>query len=103
VENPLNVRRHWTGREPLRRHQRAQIALFLGRLPYLPRLPASVRLVRIYGGRGKAMDEADGLPASFKAIIDAVAELYGVSDAPGSPLAFTVAQERGERAAGALQ
>src|SRR3954470_21836350 len=66
VENPLNVRRHWTGREPLRRHQRAQIALFLGRLPRLPRLPASVRLVRIYGGRGKAMDEADGLPASFK-------------------------------------
>jgi hypothetical protein len=44
------------------------------------------------------MDEADGLPASFKAIIDAVAELYGVSDAPGSPLAFTVAQERGDGA-----
>jgi hypothetical protein len=95
VESAPNRRGHWGRHEPLRRQQRAMIALFLGRMPKLPRLPASVRLVRIYGGRGKPFDD-DNLAAGLKACRDAVAELYGVSDAPGSPLAFAVAQERGE-------
>ena len=98
VENPCNLpgsRQHWAKRRPLRLHQQAMIALFLGRLPALPRLPASVRLVRVYAGRGKALD-SDGLEAAFKHVRDSVAALYGVSDAPGGPLAWAVAQERGE-------
>lgn len=94
VESAPNRRGHWSLHEPLRRHQRAQIALFLGRLPCLPRTPVSVRLVRVYAGHGKAIDD-DNLSAGLKACRDAVAELYGVSDAPGGPITWAVAQERG--------
>ena len=95
VESTPNRRGHWARHESLRQLQRDMITLFLGRLPQLPRLPARVRLVRVYKGIGKAFDE-DNLAAGFKTCRDAVAALYGVSDAPGGPLAWAVAQERGE-------
>jgi len=95
VESTPNRRGHWARGEPLRRQQRAMIALFLGRLPRLPRTPVSVRLVRVYAGRAQAFDD-DNLIAAFKAVRDEIAALYGVSDAPGGPLAWAVAQERGE-------
>lgn len=63
----------------------------------LPKPPCMVRFIRGYNGRGKPYDD-DNLCGAWKAIRDQVADFFGVSDAPDSPLRFEYRQEKGKAA-----
>lgn len=57
------------------------------------RWPIAVRLVRVYAGKARKMDD-DGCVAAFKHVRDAVAAYFGVDDADPR-IRFEVAQVRG--------
>jgi hypothetical protein len=92
-----NVRAHWRVAGKLARHQKDQLALF-ARGKVLPALPVRVTITRVYTpppwGKGKRLDP-DNLTAGCKHVIDAVADLYGVTDADPEVIAFATWQQAG--------
>ena len=73
--NGSHGRSHWPTTKRRKAQREAVKKALNGKT--LPPLPISVLCVRI-GGRG--LDRHDGLPGSFKSIIDEIAEAYGLPD-----------------------
>jgi hypothetical protein len=92
-----NVHTHWRFGHKLAKHQKSMLALF-ARGVRLPALPVRVLLNRVYvpppRGKGKPID-TDNLAAGFKHVRDAVADLYGVTDADPEVIAFATWQQAG--------
>jgi hypothetical protein len=87
VDTPsiLNRRMHWAALASLKKRQRKAVYTALHWYVMtqgfpLPALPVRVTLTRMFGGRNKALDAHDNLPASLKACVDEVAATYGVPD-----------------------
>lgn len=79
TKNPLNNREHWSKVSARGRKEKEAVGLMLLTKP-LPRLPVTVQLTR--NGKGhRPMDAPDGLPASMKHVMDAIAAVYGLDDA----------------------
>lgn len=109
LKNPLNgSREHWAVKSKRAKAQKATTTLMLKSnlpairatmIPWLGQAHLAthdVRLVRLYEGRSKPMDD-DGLSAAFKHVRDAVAEFFCIDD--GDPrIRFTYAQAKGKAA-----
>lgn len=77
-----NAREHWAKRHRRRKKQREDLRPFLN-VKRKPRLPVDIFLTRI---APRKMDEHDGLPMSFKAIVDEIADWLGIDDGSGQIL-----------------
>lgn len=95
LRNPLNgSHRHWAVAAKARRTTRATVLLAVR--PWLQgvTLPATVTITRIAASAG--LDPHDGLPASCKPCVDAVAEALGIDDRDPA-VQWRYAQRRGKR------
>ena len=89
--NGANARTHWRVRAKKAKSERAMAAWELTQ-NRPPLLPARITLTRI---APRSLDAHDGLPISFKHIVDGIADAYGVRD--NTPLIeWRYAQRRGE-------
>jgi hypothetical protein len=79
--NALNAREHWAVKSKRAAKQREAARYILQSLSPLPVLPWTVYLVRTRPNNRGTMDTTDGLRASLKHIVDAIAESGGVDDA----------------------
>lgn len=116
LKNTLNRREHWAVKAKRAKAERNATTLMLkahdsgtftrgivhalalrgdeARMSFMPSdRRIAVRLVRIYAGQSKPMDD-DGLAAAFKHVRDAVAAYFGVDDADPR-IRFVCAQTRG--------
>lgn len=94
TQSENNAREHWRARHARRHRQRKAVAAMCASLEdaFEPEVDLEVRLTRIAPRR---LDEGDNLSGSMKAIRDAVAELLGRDDAPGSGVEWAYSQEKG--------
>lgn len=85
-----NQRLHWGDRKRQTRQQKRLTGLYLrsalGGGSHPP--PKVVTFTRV----GKRLLDDDNLSGAFKAVRDAVAEFFGVSDAPGGPVVWKYEQ-----------
>ena len=94
LPNPLNGSHgHWACRAKNRKRVRAVVLLAVRPRVQGIALPVTVTITRIASSNG--LDPHDGLPASCKPVVDAIAEALGVDDR--SPLVtWAYAQRRGK-------
>lgn len=101
IVSTANRRDHWTVLRHRSTTQKDAIAKALRSMgihgvgPLLPG-PVVVEMVRVYGRRGKAMDD-DNLANGFKAVQDMIAEWLDVDDGNREQVAWVRSQEPGER------
>ena len=86
-----NARGHWAKTYRRRRKQRDDLRLFLN-VSRKPKLPVDVFLTRI---APRKMDEHDGLPMAFKALVDEICDWLGIDDG-GSEIKFHYDQMKGK-------
>lgn len=89
TENELNDHKHYRVRQQRAARQHEAVAAAMMGTPHTP--PASVMLTRY---SPKQLDPFDGLPASFKFVVDALCEWWGIDDGPGCPVKFACRQEK---------
>lgn len=87
-----NRRGHWSEFEAARKRH-WEIGKMLA-LAHRGSWPETVRFTRY---APQLCDEGDGLPTALKAIRDGIADGYGVSDGPNSPIKWEYRQERTKR------
>jgi len=99
VRPSTNAREHWARRARRVKEERARTSMVLrSRLGAYPQLPVRVTLTRCYPqGSGCRPYDDDNLASALKPIRDEVAAWMDVDDAPGHPVEWVCAQERGER------
>lgn len=86
-----NARGHWAKTHRRRAKQRDDIRQFLN-VNRKPKLPVDVFLTRI---SPRKLDSHDGLPMSFKALVDEICDWLGVDDG-GSQVLFHYHQKKGK-------
>lgn len=86
---------HWSAKRDRVAKQRRRALLGLLSLGKPPSPPLVVTLTRIIGKYGKRYDPGDNLPASLKAVRDAVADWLGVDDRYEDLVRYEYAQEKG--------
>jgi hypothetical protein len=93
LDNPLNgSHEHWAAKAKKRRNLRGIVLLTTKPQVYGLRLPAVVTITRIANSSG--LDAHDGLPASCKPVVDAIAEALGIDDRD-TRVTWRFAQRRG--------
>jgi hypothetical protein len=93
----LREHRHASARRAAEQRSRARNALATV-TGGIPPLPVSVRIVRVYAGRGQPLDVSDNLQISAKHLVDGIADAYGCDDADPRISWLPVEQRKGERA-----
>ncbi len=79
LPNPLNgSHQHWAVKAKLRAKLRGAVLLSVMQYRQRIRLPVVVTITRIANSNG--LDPHDGLPASCKPVVDAIAEAMGIDD-----------------------
>lgn len=100
VGRGLNDRLHWAVRARINKRERGQVAMafdwFKAKGGRLPPGPYEVRLVRVYSGREREMDDDNNI-SGFKGSRDQVAAELKVNDGDRSAIRFTYMQEKGEK------
>jgi hypothetical protein len=103
IRSESNLREHWRVKSARTKRERdaakivVRAALWSWRLLERLEQPYLVRLVRIIGPRGRALDGHDNLRAACKHAVDGVADALGVDDGDLSAVTWDYgAQERGE-------
>jgi hypothetical protein len=93
IESLQNMSHHWRVRHHLARSQRHAVYYAMVSVrPAIPPLPVHVKLTRI---APRPLDAHDNLRIGWKAIVDVIAEWYGIKD--NDPrISFEYKQERGE-------
>lgn len=79
LESRANYRGHTRSKKHIRatREQRGQTTLFLRSLAKKPELPCHIVLVRI---APRELDRHENLPMAFKAVVDGIADWFGIND-----------------------
>lgn len=93
LPNPLNGQHgHWAYKARVRKGIRTVVA-YAAKAACVPGPPCLVTITRIAPSKG--LDPHDGLPASCKPVVDAIADAMGIDDRhPG--VEWKYAQERGK-------
>jgi hypothetical protein len=100
VGRGLNDRLHWAVRARINKRERGQVAWHFCehklRGGALPKGPYEVRLVRVFSGRERLLDDDNWIGAA-KGSRDQVADELGVNDGDRQAIRFTYNQEKGQR------
>lgn len=94
LDNPLNgSHQHWAAKAKKRANIRQAVTLTVRAYAYSVKLPCVVTITRIANSNG--LDPHDGLPASCKPVVDAIAEAFGLKDDRDPRVTWRFAQRRG--------
>lgn len=98
INESNNSHGHWSAKAARRASQRTAVWASMSGKP-LPELPITVTLTRISAGE---LDAHDNLRGSLKAVVDQIAEQYGIAD-KDKRIDWQYAQEKAKRGTHAVR